>query len=135
MPLSSISILAKKTILTYGTGKPVWSAQRILIVIYTSISLIRSEIVTVDDLGSRKLGGPLHLQRLYSSSVQGRAAFFEYLKDSLQNYRRRVILLKVNSFMHDLWTVINRFVTGQTDDRFASGIFLRGNLNWDDDVS
>ena len=103
MPLSSISILAKKTILTYGTGKPVCIlAQRMLIVIYTSISLIRSEIVTVDDLGGRKLSGPLHLQRLYSSSVQGRAAFFEYLKDSLQNYRRRVILLKVNSFMYDL---------------------------------
>lgn len=59
-------------------------------------SLVRSEILQRKDLEDRELGGPLRLQRMYSSSIQGRAAFFEYLKDAVQNYNRRLVILKVN---------------------------------------
>ncbi|EKM53816.1 uncharacterized protein PHACADRAFT_125775, partial [Phanerochaete carnosa HHB-10118-sp] len=81
---------------------------------YVWNSLVRSEILRRKDLEDRDLGGPLRLQRLYSSSIQGRAAFFEYLKNALQNYNRRMILLK-------------------TDDRFSAGIFFRGPIPWDED--
>ncbi|KAI0684613.1 RNA dependent RNA polymerase-domain-containing protein [Cytidiella melzeri] len=77
-------------------------------------SLVRSEILRPRDLEDRDLGGSLHLQRLYSSTIQGRAAFFEYLRDALQNYRRRVIILKA-------------------EDRFSTGIFIRGEVKWNDD--
>ncbi len=59
-------------------------------------SLVRSEILQPRDLDDRNLGGALHLQRLYCSNIQGRAAFFEYLRYALQNYGRRVIILKVS---------------------------------------
>ncbi|KZT10828.1 RdRP-domain-containing protein [Laetiporus sulphureus 93-53] len=78
------------------------------------ISLIRSEILRSRDLSTRDLGGPLRLQKLYSSSEQGRAAFFEYLKDATQQYNRRLMILK-------------------TDDRFSVGIFLRGPIPWDEE--
>ncbi|KAI0915379.1 hypothetical protein AcV5_003869 [Taiwanofungus camphoratus] len=77
-------------------------------------SLTRSEILHARDLENRSLGGLLRLQRLYSSSVQGRAAFFEYLREATQQYKRRLIILK-------------------TDDRFSVGIFLRGTIPWDDE--
>ncbi|KAI0343647.1 RdRP-domain-containing protein [Trametopsis cervina] len=77
-------------------------------------SLVRSEILRPRDLEDRNLGGSLHLQRLYSSTIQGRPAFFEYLKDALRNYRRRIIILKA-------------------DDRFSTGIFIRGEVKWNDD--
>ncbi|KAJ3554369.1 hypothetical protein NM688_g3145 [Phlebia brevispora] len=77
-------------------------------------SLVRSEILSVDDLRSRKLEGSWNFQRLYSSAIQGRAAFFEYLRDAVQNYHRRVIILK-------------------TDDRFSSGIFMKGEIKWNED--
>ncbi|GJE97878.1 RNA-directed RNA polymerase domain-containing protein [Phanerochaete sordida] len=81
---------------------------------YVWNSLVRSDILQRKDLEDRKLGGPLRLQRLYSSSIQGRAAFFEYLKDAMQNYNRRMVLLK-------------------TDYRFSAGIFFRGPITWDED--
>lgn len=77
-------------------------------------SLIRSEILRPRDLESRDLGGPLRLQRLYTSTVQGRAAFFEYLKEATQQYKRRLIIFK-------------------TEDRFSVGVFLRGDIPWDDE--
>ncbi|KZT63464.1 hypothetical protein DAEQUDRAFT_778932 [Daedalea quercina L-15889] len=77
-------------------------------------SLIRSEILKPRDIANRDLGGPLRLQRLYVSTEQGRAAFFEYLRDATQQYKRRLMILK-------------------TDDRFSVGIFLRGDIPWDDE--
>lgn len=60
-------------------------------------SLIRSDILHRKDLEDRDLNRPLRLQRLYTSTIQGRAAFFEYLKDAVQNYRRRMIIFKVRN--------------------------------------
>ncbi|KAH8088982.1 RNA dependent RNA polymerase-domain-containing protein [Cristinia sonorae] len=77
-------------------------------------SLIRSDILRPRDLEDRSLGGPLHLQRLYSSTIQGRAAFFEYLKEAIEDFRRRLIIVK-------------------TDDRFSVGIFVRGAVSWNDE--
>ena len=62
-------------------------------------SLMRSEILHPQDLEDRKLGGPLRLQKLYSSTVQGRSAFFEYLREATENYERRLLILKVSA-MH-----------------------------------
>lgn len=56
---------------------------------------MRSEILQSRDLEERNLGGPLRLQKLYSSSIQGRAAFFEYLRDAAENYERRLVIIKV----------------------------------------
>ncbi|KAH9888525.1 RNA dependent RNA polymerase-domain-containing protein [Cubamyces lactineus] len=82
---------------------------------YVWNSLIRSEILQPRDLEDRKLGGPLRLQRLYTSSQQGRAAFFEYLRLAVANFTRRMLILR-------------------TDDRFSVGVFLRGEIAWDDDA-
>ena len=60
-------------------------------------SLIRSDILRRRDLDDRDLGGPLHLQRLYSSTIQGRAAFFEYLKEAVEDFRRRLIIVQVSA--------------------------------------
>ncbi|THH29680.1 hypothetical protein EUX98_g4493 [Antrodiella citrinella] len=77
-------------------------------------SLIRSNILQARDLEDRDLGGPMHLQRLYTSTIQGRPAFFEYLKEAVENFHRRLIIL-------------------QTDERFSVGIFMRGALAWNDE--
>ncbi|KAI0333202.1 RdRP-domain-containing protein [Cubamyces sp. BRFM 1775] len=82
---------------------------------YVWNSLIRSEILQERDLEDRKLGGPLRLQKLYTSSQQGRAAFFEYLRVALVNFTRRMLIIR-------------------TDDRFSVGVFLRREIAWDDDA-
>ncbi|KAH9941433.1 RNA dependent RNA polymerase-domain-containing protein [Amylocystis lapponica] len=69
-------------------------------------SLFRSEILKPQDLEDRKLEGPLRLQRLYSSSIQGRASFFEYLREATQQYSRRLMILKVHT-MHRQVSDIN----------------------------
>jgi hypothetical protein len=58
-------------------------------------SLFRSNILTARVLEMRKLDRPLRLQRFYSSQVSGTAAFFEYLQKALQEFTRKVIILKV----------------------------------------
>lgn len=58
-------------------------------------SLLRSDILTPSELTEKKLGGPLRVQRLYSSKVNGLYAFFEYLHRAAQDYTRRLVLLKV----------------------------------------
>ncbi|RPD58073.1 hypothetical protein L227DRAFT_485948, partial [Lentinus tigrinus ALCF2SS1-6] len=82
---------------------------------YVWNSLMRSEILQPRDLEDRKLGGPLRLQKLYSSTQQGRAAFFEYMREAAENYQRRLLIVK-------------------TDDRFSVGVFLRGPIAWDNDA-
>ncbi|RDX43226.1 RdRP-domain-containing protein [Lentinus brumalis] len=82
---------------------------------YVWNSLMRSEILQPRDLEDRKLGGPLRLQKLYCSSQQGRAAFFEYLREATENFERRLLIMK-------------------TDDRFSVGVFLRGPIAWDSDA-
>ena len=57
---------------------------------------MRSEILQPRDLEDRKLGGPLRLQKLYSSTQQGRAAFFDYMREAAENYERRLFIVKVS---------------------------------------
>lgn len=57
----------------------------------------------------------LRLQRLYTSSRQGLSGFFEYLRMALEQFQRRLIIIK-------------------TDDRFSAGIFIRGKVAWDDEA-
>lgn len=63
-------------------------------------SLLRSDIVTSNDLSPKKLGGPLRIQRLYSSKTLGLPAFFEYLVKAMQNYSRKLVIIKVRMFFH-----------------------------------
>lgn len=58
-------------------------------------SLLRSNIVPGFVLAEQNLSGPLPLQRLYSSEIQGRQAFFEYLKRATTDFTRKLIIIKV----------------------------------------
>ncbi|KAJ7258423.1 RNA dependent RNA polymerase-domain-containing protein [Mycena haematopus] len=77
-------------------------------------SLIRSDILTPGDLYARSLNQPFSLQRLYSSKLNGLGTFFFYLRMATSDFTRKLLVLK-------------------TDDRFAVGIFMRGELPWDED--
>lgn len=77
-------------------------------------SLVRSDILTSRDLEQRQLNKVLPLQRLYSSNTNGLATFFQYLRIATQEFTRKVLILK-------------------TDDRFAVGVFIRGDVPWDAD--
>ncbi|KAJ6529218.1 RNA dependent RNA polymerase-domain-containing protein, partial [Mycena capillaripes] len=77
-------------------------------------SLIRSDILTPRDLYERSLNQPFSLQRLYSSKINGLGSFFFYLRMATNEFTRKLLILK-------------------TDDRFAVGIFMRGELPWDED--
>ncbi|KEP53488.1 RNA-dependent RNA polymerase [Rhizoctonia solani 123E] len=77
-------------------------------------SLLRSDVVPGFVLAEQNLAGPLPLQRLYSSRIQGRQAFFEYLKRATTDFTRKLIIIK-------------------TDERFGVGIFIRGRHAWDED--
>ncbi|KAF8709476.1 AAA domain, partial [Rhizoctonia solani] len=80
-------------------------------------SLLRSDVVPGFVLAEQNLDGPLPLQRLYSSKIQGRQAFFEYLKRATTDFMRKLIIIKVLG----------------TDDRFGVGVFIRGRHSWDED--
>ncbi|KAG6816130.1 hypothetical protein H0H87_008442 [Tephrocybe sp. NHM501043] len=77
-------------------------------------SLFRSDILTRRDLYQRSLYQPFSMQRLYSSKEQGLTTFFEFLRRGTQEYTRKLLIIK-------------------TEDRFAIGIFMRGNMEWDED--
>jgi hypothetical protein len=88
------------------------------------------------DLDDRGLRGPLKLQRLYSSRIQGRGAFFEYLKVAVEDFTRKLIIIKVSCFQLFLYSVFRAaaiILSVQTDERFAAGVFIRGKLLWDDE--
>ncbi|QRV85064.1 RNA-dependent RNA polymerase [Ceratobasidium sp. AG-Ba] len=91
----------------------VWNRQ---VLLQNLEALLRSNIVPGFVLREQNLAGPLHLQRLYSSEIQGRAAFFEYLKRATVDFGRKLIIIK-------------------TDDRFGVGIFIRGKHTWDEDAT
>ncbi|KAF8597550.1 RNA-directed RNA polymerase [Ceratobasidium sp. AG-I] len=78
-------------------------------------SLLRSHVVPGFVLKEQNLAGPLPLQRLYSSEIQGRQAFFEYLKRATTDFTRKLIIIK-------------------TDARFGVGVFIRGRHPWDEDA-
>ncbi|KAK0493854.1 RNA-directed RNA polymerase [Armillaria luteobubalina] len=77
-------------------------------------SLLRSDLLGPADMYQRNLAQPFSLQRLYSSKIQGHATFFTYLQIAMQDFTRKVLLLK-------------------TDDRFVLAVFIRGKLPWDED--
>ncbi|KAK0477884.1 RNA-directed RNA polymerase [Armillaria novae-zelandiae] len=77
-------------------------------------SLLRSDLLGPVDMYQRNLAQPFSLQRLYSSKIQGHATFFTYLQIAMQDFTRKVLLLK-------------------TDDRFVLAVFIRGKLPWDED--
>lgn len=60
-------------------------------------SLLRSNVVPGFVLEEQNLAGPLPLQRLYSSEIQGRQAFFEYLKRATTDFTRKLIIVKVST--------------------------------------
>jgi len=62
-------------------------------------SLIRSDILRPRDLYERSLGQPFSIQRLYSSKVNGLTTFFEYLRRATQEYTRKLLILKVRTFI------------------------------------
>lgn len=79
-------------------------------------SLMQSRIINPAIVRTRDLGHPaLRLQRLYSSHQVGLSAFFEYLRRAFKDYRRVLIIMR-------------------TDDRFSVGIFIRGEVEWVNDV-
>ncbi|CAE6465178.1 unnamed protein product [Rhizoctonia solani] len=106
-------------------------------------SLLQSDVVPGFVLEGQNLSGPLPLQRLYSSKVQGRQAFFEYLKCATTDFARKLIIIKVWNASFRAITVIGltssiisySLLLPQTDDRFGVGIFIRGRHAWDEDAN
>lgn len=60
-------------------------------------SLFWSDILTDRDLEQRKLNRKLPLQRFYSSNKSGLRTFWQYLKMCLQDFTRKILVLKVRS--------------------------------------
>ena len=60
-------------------------------------SLFWSDILTERDLEQRKLDRKLPLQRFYSSNTSGLRTFWQYLKMCLQDFTRKILVLKVRS--------------------------------------
>lgn len=58
-------------------------------------SLFWSDILTDRDLEQRKLNARIPLQRFYSSNKSGLRTFWQYLKMCLQDFTRKVLVLKV----------------------------------------
>ena len=58
-------------------------------------SLFWSDILTERDLEQRKLNARLPLQRFYSSKESGLRTFWQYLKMCLQDFTRKILVLKV----------------------------------------
>ncbi|KAI0318242.1 RNA dependent RNA polymerase-domain-containing protein [Amylostereum chailletii] len=77
-------------------------------------SLLRSDIVNSRDLSIKNLAGPLRVQRLYSSKSLGLPAFFDYLVRAMQNYTRKLVIIKL-------------------DHRFSFAIFMRGDIPLNED--
>ncbi|KIK00426.1 hypothetical protein K443DRAFT_611821 [Laccaria amethystina LaAM-08-1] len=77
-------------------------------------SLVKSDILMPQDLYSRSLHSPFSIQRLYSSKEHGLTTFFEYLRMATQDYTRKLLVI-------------------QTERRFSVGIFMRGNIPWDEE--
>lgn len=62
---------------------------------YAWNSLLRSDILSAEQLYQRNLNHPFSLQRLYSSKINGLATFFEYLRMATQDFTRKLLVLKV----------------------------------------
>ena len=79
-------------------------------------SLMQSKIINPVIVRTRDFGHPaLRLQKLYSSHEVGLSAFFEYLRRAFRDYRRTLIIMRI-------------------DNRFSVGIFIRGEVEWVSDA-
>ena len=58
-------------------------------------SLLRSDILTERDLEQRNLGARVPFQRFYSSNKSGLRTFWQYLKMCLEDFTRKVLVIKV----------------------------------------
>ena len=58
-------------------------------------SLLRSDLLTSEDLYQKQLDRRFPLQRLYSSKVHGLSTFFHYLRMATQEFTRKLLILKV----------------------------------------
>ena len=70
--------------------------------LYIWNSVVRSDILTLQDLRQRNLNRVLPLQRLYSSQTNGLATFFQYLRIATQEFTRKLLILKVSLFIYCL---------------------------------
>ncbi|KAG6889600.1 hypothetical protein C0995_016126 [Termitomyces sp. Mi166 len=85
---------------------------------------LRDTVTMMDSDGARDLLVALlskptkcRIRRLYSSKTQGLTTFFEFLRMGTQEYTRK--LRELNN--------------QQTEERFAIGIFMRGDMIWGED--
>lgn len=62
---------------------------------YVWNSLFWSDILTDRDLKQRKLATRMPLQRFYSSKTSGLRTFWQYLKICVQDFTRKILILKV----------------------------------------
>lgn len=62
---------------------------------YVWNSLFWSDILTERDLEQRKLNTRIPLQRFYSSNKSGLRTFWQYMKMCLEDFTRKVLVLKV----------------------------------------
>jgi hypothetical protein len=95
---------------------------------YVWNSLVRSDILMHEDLEQRQLNRPLPLQRLYSSKISGLHNFFQYLRIGTQDFTRKVIIMKVCSFLdlfslRQLLYVIFRLMTASRSEYSYEGRF------------
>lgn len=95
-------------------------------------SLFRSDILTERDLEQRNLNTRIALQRFYSSNKSGLRTFWQYLKMCLEDFTRKVLILKVR-YMCVWHEHVTGIVLTQIDNRFGIGIFIRGRVPWDED--
>jgi regulator of nonsense transcripts 1 len=58
-------------------------------------SLFQSDILSSTDLNVHGLDSSFSLQKLYSSTIQSQATFFEYLRRATQSYTRKLLLIRV----------------------------------------
>lgn len=62
-------------------------------------SLFQSDILSSTDLNVHGLDSSFSLQKLYSSTVQSHATFFEYLRRATQSYTRKLLLIRVRPLL------------------------------------
>lgn len=90
LDLGALTVEQKYTVsstlgLTSDEDKHIWN------------SLFWSDILTARDLEQRKLNTKIPLQRLYSSNKSSLRTFWQYLKMCLQDFTRKVLVLKVGN--------------------------------------
>ncbi|KAH8825228.1 RNA-directed RNA polymerase [Flagelloscypha sp. PMI_526] len=67
-----------------------------------------------EELQQRNLNHPFSMQRLYSSRISGLGPFWKYLRQTTQDFTRKLILFK-------------------TDERFVLAVFIRDDIPWNEE--